>query len=86
VIANHGIDFWHGLPCLRINLGGASGDNDLDIRVITAGFADHLARLFLSFGRDSTGINDNHIIASGLAGMFANNFAFPAIQSATKGF
>ena len=86
MIADHGINFWHVLPCFRINLGGASGNYNTDISIFTAGFPDHLTRLFFGFSRHSACIDNNHIITTGLIGMFPNDFAFPAIQATAKGF
>ena len=72
LVADDPADLLHRRIGIRIDLGGAAGDNNFSLGIGPAGLADCLSGLALGFLGDGTGIDDDHILPPGTDKMFAD--------------
>ena len=84
-IADHPVDLGHGGEFIRLQLGGAAGDDDPGLRVVAPRLADGLAGLAFGFRRHCTGIDDHRVFEPGLGGALAHDLRFKGVEAATEG-
>ena len=82
-VAQNDINLGHCSKGLRLCLGGASSDDQLCIRMITAQFADILPRLAHGLGGDGTGVDDHGVVDTGSRCQFLHRRRFIGVQAAT---
>ncbi len=84
-IAEHARDLRHVGETLRIDLGGATGDDDVALRPLPLQAADGLARLARRLGGDGAGVDDDDIAALLCGCEAAHCFRFDEIEPAAEG-
>ena len=66
-IADHPIDLGHGSEPIRLDLGGAAGDDQARLRIVALELADGLRGLPHRLGGDGAGVDDHCIRRARLA-------------------
>ena len=84
-IAQHRIDLVHGGEGVRIDLGGAAGDDHSGARSFAAQAANSLARLPHRFGGDGAGVEDHRVRQTIGAGAGQGLIALIGVQAAPEG-
>ncbi len=83
-IADDACNLRHGGEHVRVDLRGATGHDDRNVRLLATGPADGLAGLSYSFIGDGAGIHNDRIRQTSLGGIGPHDLAFIAVQSASQ--
>jgi len=79
------VDFLHGGKGLRLDLGGAAGDDEPRAWPLAPRLADRLARLADRFAGDGAGVEDDGVREAVGGALAGDRLGFAGVQPAAEG-